>query len=78
MNCVICSVETTQPEPVTVPLERDGAIVLVKSMLADVCQNCGECYFDSATTDQLLALADRAFKQGAELEVIRFPLSLAA
>ena len=78
MNCVICAIGTTQPEPVTVTLERDGAIVLVKDVLADVCQNCGERYFDSSTTDQLLALADRAFDQEAELEIVRFPLSVAA
>lgn len=56
----------TLPEHVTVTLERDGAI-----LLANVCQNCGERYFNAGTTDQLLALADRAFEQGTELEVVR-------
>ena len=74
MNCVICEIGLTQPEFVTVTLERDGAIVLVKDVLANVCQNCGERYFDSVITDQLLALAERAFEQGAELEIVRLPL----
>ena len=73
MNCVICSISTTQPEHVTATLERDGSIVLVKDVLANVCQNCGERYFDSSVTDQLPALADRAFEQGAELEIVRLP-----
>lgn len=78
MNCIICEMGTTGPERVVVTLERDGSIVLVKDVLANVCQNCGERYFDSSTTDQLLALADRAFEQGAELEIVRLPVPLAA
>ena len=70
MNCVICQIGQTKPEHVTVTLERDGSILLVKEVLANVCQNCGERYFDSEISDRLLALADRAFEQGAELEVI--------
>lgn len=70
MNCVICQIGMTQPEHVTVTLERDGSILLVKDVLANVCQNCGERYFDSPTTDRLLVLADRAFDRGVELEVI--------
>ena len=69
---------TTEPEHITVTLKRDGAIVLVKDVLANVCQNCGERYFDSAITDQLLALAERAFEQVAELEIVRLPVSIAA
>ena len=75
MNCIICEIGLTQPEHVTVTLERDGAIVLVKDVPANVCQNCGERYFDSAITNQLLALAERAFGQGAELEVVRLPMA---
>ena len=71
MNCVICQIGSTQPDLVTVTLERDGAILLVKDVPANVCQNCGERYYDTQTTDQLLALADRAFEQGTELEIIR-------
>lgn len=71
MNCVICQIGSTQPELVTVALEREGAILLVKDVPANVCQNCGERYYDTQTTDQLLALADRAFEQGTELEIIR-------
>lgn len=62
---------TLQSERVTVTLERDGAILLVKDVPANVCQNCGERYYDAATTDRLLTLADRAFAQGTELEVVR-------
>jgi len=75
MNCIICEIGLTQPEFVTVTLERDGAIVLVKDVSANVFQNCSERYFDSAITDQLLTLADRAFEQGAELEVVRLPVA---
>lgn len=73
MNCTICAFGTTQPERVTVTPERDDAIVLTKDGLAHVRQNYGERYFDSLTTDPLLALAERAFAQGAELAIVQFP-----
>jgi len=66
---------TLKPERVTVTLERDGSILLVKDVPANVCQNCGERYYDSSTTDELLTLADRAFSQGAELEIIRMQVA---
>lgn len=71
MNCVICQIGTTQRERVTATLERDGAILIVKDVLANGCQPCGGRYFEAETTDQPLALADRAFEQGTELEIIR-------
>ena len=76
MNCVICEIGLTQPEFATANLERDGAIVLVKDVPANVCQNFGERYFDSTIIDQLLALAERAFGQGAELEIVRLPIAV--
>lgn len=72
MKCVICKHGETKPGKVTAPLERDQTMVLVKEVPAEVCQNCGEYYLDSETTQKLLARAELAIPSGAELQVIRF------
>lgn len=78
MNCIICEIGSLESALITVTPERDGVIVLVKEVPATVCSNCGERYFDSSITNQLLALANRAFEQGTELEIVRLPLPIAA
>ena len=44
MKCVICKTGETAPGKVTVTLQRDEATVLIKDVLAEVCDNCGEYY----------------------------------
>ncbi len=44
MECVICKNGTTRSGFVTVTLERDNCIVILKQVPADICQNCGEYY----------------------------------
>ena len=56
---------------VTVTLEREGAIVLLKKVPAQVCNNCESYSLDSQTTRQVLQKAESSFKNGAELEVIQ-------
>ena len=71
MICLTCKISVPVPGLTTVTLERDGAIIVFKDVPARICPNCGEKYFDSAITSQLLASAEDAITKGAELEVIR-------
>jgi len=71
MICLTCKISTPEPGLTTVALERNGAIIVFKDVPAQICPNCGEKYFDSAITSQLLASAEDAVAKGAELEVIR-------
>jgi len=59
------------PGIVTVALEREGVIVLLKKVPAQVCNNCEIYFLDSQTTRQVLQKAEASFKNGAELEVIQ-------
>lgn len=59
-----------QPGTVTVTLERDGAIVLIKDVPAKVCDTCGNYTLSSETTRLVLTRTDEAIENGAELEVL--------
>jgi YgiT-type zinc finger domain-containing protein len=71
MNCVICKTGVTAPGIKSFMLEKDNSIVIVKGVPAQVCNQCGEAYFDAQTTKALYAQAQNSFKNGAELEVIK-------
>ena len=69
MTCVICKHGETKMGRVTVALERDGTTLILKSVPAEVCDNCGESYVDAETTAKLLHDAEKASKAGVEVEV---------
>ena len=71
MECVICKNGTTRKGKVTVTLERNGSIIAIKDVPAQVCQNCGEYFLDAAMTTEVLRQAEQAVEKGAEVQVIR-------
>ncbi len=72
MQCVICKQGETRSGTATVVLEREATTVVIKHVPADVCENCGEYYLSDEMTDRVLAMAETAVAQGAEIEVLRF------
>ena len=70
MKCVICKSGITAPGIKSFMLEKGNSIVIVKGVTAQVCNQCGEAYFDAETTADLYAKASRSMESGAELEVI--------
>ncbi|MEH2378106.1 MAG: type II toxin-antitoxin system MqsA family antitoxin [Nostoc sp.] len=72
MKCVICKHGETKPGLVTVTLERDECIIVLKKVPAEICDNCGEYYLSDAVTEQVLQKAESAINNGAELEIIRY------
>jgi len=69
VKCVICKHGETRPGSATVMLERDDMTLIVKSVPAQVCENCGEEYVDEDTTIQLLQQAEEAARVGVQVEV---------
>ena len=69
MKCVICKHGETKPGKATVTLERGGSTLILKSVPAEVCKNCGEPYVDAAVTAKLLKDAEQAARDGVEVEV---------
>ncbi len=72
MNCVICKHSDTKPGMVTVTLQRNSSVVLVKGVPANVCPNCGEYYLSDETTKKVMTLANKAIAVGAEVTVAAF------
>lgn len=72
MQCVICKHGNTQPGFVTVTLQREDCLVILKQVPADICENCGEYYLSELVTEEVLKRAEAAVNQGAEVEIIRY------
>ncbi len=58
MKCLICKNGETAPGKTTVTLERDGLILVVKNVPAQVCTTCGEIYINESETASILTDAD--------------------
>ncbi|MEK7840704.1 MAG: type II toxin-antitoxin system MqsA family antitoxin, partial [Pseudomonadota bacterium] len=48
MKCVICRHGETALGLVTVTLQREGTVVIMRDVPANVCRNCGEYYLDES------------------------------
>jgi YgiT-type zinc finger domain-containing protein len=72
MTCVICRHGETRDGTTTVTLERGGLTLVVKGVPARVCESCGEEYLDEETTARLLRDAERAAREGVQVEVRSF------
>jgi YgiT-type zinc finger domain-containing protein len=69
MRCLICKSGSTEPGTTTVTLERNGLIMVIKGVPAQVCENCGEAYVDEKVASELLTSAEAAAKSGAKVEI---------
>jgi YgiT-type zinc finger domain-containing protein len=69
MECALCKVGTTEKGKVTITLERDGAIVLIKDVPAEICTNCRHYYLSEEITRLVMDKGNEAVANGAELEV---------
>ncbi len=69
MKCVICKHGETSRGTTTVTLERDASTIVFKNVPADICDNCGEKYIDSATTKKLLSEANEMISNGTEVDI---------
>jgi YgiT-type zinc finger domain-containing protein len=69
MKCVICKQGETQPGAATITLEREGTMLIVRSVPAQVCQNCGEEYINEDITATLLQQAEEAVRTGVQVNI---------
>ena len=60
MKCALCRTGETRRGTTTETYEIDGAVVVVRGIPAEVCQQCGETYTDDDTTRQLERIVDKA------------------
>lgn len=72
MKCAICREGQTAEDHITATFDRNGVIIVVKDVPAQVCQNCGEEYIDDNISAQLLKQAEDAEKSGTLVEIRTF------
>ena len=69
MRCVICKSGELEPGATSFTVEREGMTLVLKGVPARVCSQCGEAYFDEATTKRIEEIAERAHHTGVHLAV---------
>jgi len=72
MKCLICKEGEYAPGLVTVVLTKNESTLVIKTVPAEVCKQCGEYTLDSATAKIVYAMAQDAFSKGAEVEIRKF------
>jgi YgiT-type zinc finger domain-containing protein len=69
MRCVICKGSEVKPGTTTFTVEREQMTLVLKEVPARVCQQCGEAYFDEATTQRIEEIAEAAEHNGVQVAV---------
>jgi len=72
MRCVLCHNGETKPGTADKAFSHDGMTLVIKDVPAEICENCGERYFDADVTRELLNIARAAAKQGVVVDVRRY------
>ncbi len=72
MKCSLCKTGETHPGKTTVTLERDGSVVVIRDVPAEICEDCGEYYLDEATTRRVYMAAEQACSRHVEVEIQRY------
>ena len=72
MRCCFCKTGESAPGATTVTLDRNGTVVVVRDVPADVCRQCGEAFLSVEVADEVSRRADKAVENGAEFEILKF------
>ena len=71
---MICKNGETKPGTTTVTFEKNGSVVVIKDVPAQICQNCGQYYLNADMSEKVLALAQESVNKGIEVEVMHLQL----
>lgn len=72
ISCVICKEGNLKKGTTTVTLERGNTVVVIKSVPAMVCDDCGEYMLSEKVTNSIMKILDDAVKNGASIEMINY------
>lgn len=72
MKCILCRNGETKPGFADKAFSHEGMTLVVKDVPAEICENCGERYFDASVTQELLDLARAAAAEGVVVDVRRY------
>jgi len=69
---MICKTGVYKPGYTTVALTKGETTAIIKSVPAEVCDQCGEYMLSAENSRKVLAMAEEAWSKGAEVEIRRF------
>lgn len=72
MKCVICKTGQTHLGKTTVTLQRGEAVVVIRDVPAEICEDCGEFYLDAGVTRRIYADAEASLERRVEVEIQRY------
>jgi YgiT-type zinc finger domain-containing protein len=72
MKCIACKNGSTKPGTVTVTIDKQTTVVVIRDVPAEVCSTCGEEYIDADTMRELEKLVHSAQKAGMNVAVQHF------
>ena len=70
-TCPTCKNGKLIPGTTTVTLEREGALIIIKEVPADVCDNCGADFLSSETSNELYIRASDSIKRSTQVEIVK-------
>jgi YgiT-type zinc finger domain-containing protein len=71
MNCVLCKSNLTKGN-VNHIVDFNGHIVIIKSVPANICEQCGEYFIENDVALKLEKIIDEAKKNKAEIFIIKY------
>ena len=72
MKCNICKDGETKPGVTTVTLERSGVTLVIRNVPAEICDVCGEKYYDEKTVAEMRREFEAAERAGEEVQIRSF------
>ncbi len=72
MRCFVCKSGSVKPGRATYFVERGGHVAVIRDVPAEVCEQCGEEYFESETARLVYDMAERLLTEGGEVEIKKF------
>ena len=72
MKCVFCKNGETRPGSAVFVATSPESVQVVRDVPAEICDNCGEEYFDSETTGHLLEKSVGEADPDIQVEVRRY------
>lgn len=69
MKCSVCTNGGTTAGTTTVTLERDGRVVVIRGVPAEVCGNCGQALTSAEITEKVFSMAEALLEAGADVSV---------
>ena len=72
VKCVICKEGETRPGKITVTLQRESMILVMRGVPAIVCENCGEEYLEAGTKDLMMKQAGELARSGIQVAICEY------